>query len=147
MKVILLRDVAKVGRKGQVCEVPSGYAANLLIPRKLAIPATPESLKQHTAETARHTKEGERAHEAFRDSLKRLQESRVQYVASANAQGHLFKGIHAVDIARRLTELGIALDATTIILSQPIKEIGVHTIPVRYGGIEGVCTLEVVTQY
>jgi large subunit ribosomal protein L9 len=144
MKVILLRDVAKVGRKGQVCEVPAGHAANFLIPRKLAVPATSENMKRHAADTARHTQDEERAKEAFESVLAALAGKTIAYLAPANDHGSLFKGIHAADIAQRLKDEGFVIDARSIILPQPIKEIGTHTIPLKQGAQEGELTLEVV---
>ncbi len=146
MKVILLRDVAKMGRKGQICEVPSGHAANFLIPRKLAVAATAENLKRHTAET-KHYAEGEaKTQDAFRAVIATLEKSPVSYAAAANEQGHLFKGIRAADVAKCLKEAGMVVDVHAIVLPQPIKELGTHTITLKQGGIEGVCTLEVVKQ-
>lgn len=146
MKVILLRDVAKMGRKGQICEVPSGHAANFLIPRKLAVAATPENLKRHTAETTRFAEGEAKTQDAFKAVLLALENSPVTYTAAANDQGHLFKGIHAADIARTLKEAGMIVDAQAIVLVHPIKEIGTHMITLKQGGLEGVCTLEVVKQ-
>jgi len=146
MKVILLRDVAKVGRKGEVCEVPSGHAINLLIPRKLAVPATTENISRHKAETARRAQDQAQTADSFQKALDALKEKTITYTAGANAQGHLFKGIRAADIAGRLTEEGYPISEQAIVLEHPIKDLGTHTIPLKQGGIEGVCTLEVVKQ-
>lgn len=144
MKVILLRDVAKVGRKGQLAEVPSGHAINFLIPRKLVVPATPENLKRHTSETERHTQDVARTQESFRQVLATLAQKPVTYTASANEHGSLFKGIHASDVVARLAEEGLVIDVHAVALKSPIKNTGTHTIALRQGGDEGVCTLEVV---
>ncbi len=146
MKVILLRDVAKVGRKGEVCEVPSGHAINLLIPRKLAIPATAENMSRHKAETARRAQDQAQTADSFQTALVALTEKTVIYTAGANAQGHLFKGIHASDIAGRLAEEGYPISEQAIVLAHPIKDLGTYMIPLKQGGIEGMCTLEVVKQ-
>ncbi len=146
MKVILLRDVAKVGRKGEVCEVPSGHAINLLIPRKFAAPATTENMSRHKAETARRAQGQAQTADAFQEAVNVLKEKVIMYVTGANAQGHLFKGIHADDIAARLTEDGYPISEQAIVLAHPIKDLGTHMITLKQGGIEGVCTLEVVKQ-
>lgn len=146
MKVILLRDVAKVGRKAQVVEVPEGYAANMLIPRKLAVPATAENLKRHSAETTRVAANTAHVQEAFRTTLAALREKVIVYPAQANAQGHLFKGVRASDIARRLAEEGYSVGERAILLPQPIKELGVYTITLKQDGTEGQCTVEIIKQ-
>jgi large subunit ribosomal protein L9 len=144
MKVILLRDVAKVGRKAQVCEVPSGHAANFLIPRKLAVPATPENMRRHAADTARRAQNVAETVNAFAAVVAALRDKTITYKTEANAQGHLFKGVHASDISRRLSEEGLHVPVTAIKLPQPIKTIGVHAIALVQGSVEGVCTLEIV---
>lgn len=144
MKVILVRDVAKLGRKGQVCEVPAGHATNFLIPRKLALPATPEHMKRHSAETARHALNETHSEESFRALCDALAKTTIIYTAAANEQGHLFKGIHAADIARRIAEEGFAIAESAIVLPHPIKELGTHRIALEQGSLRGECTLEVV---
>lgn len=144
MKVILLRDVAKVGRKGQLAEVPSGHAINFLIPRKLVVPATPENLKRHTQDAERHTQDIARTQESFRHVLATLAQKPVTYSASANEQGNLFKGIHASDVVTRLAEEGLVIDVHAVVLKDPIKNIGTHIITLKQGGDEGSCTLEVI---
>lgn len=146
MKVILLRDVAKLGRKAQVCDVPSGHAINFLIPRKLALPATTENMKRHAAETARLTHNIANTEASFRSVLAALQDKKVTYAAGANEQGHLFRGIHAADIAQRLKEEGFAVDKNAVVLAHPIKALGIHAVPLKQGNLEGVCTLEVIKQ-
>ncbi len=144
MKVILIKDVARLGRKSEVKEVPSGHALNFLIPRKLAIIATPEGMKRLNEEVRQQGAHKEGELEAFKATCALLNEKAIEYPVQANDKGSLFKGIHVDDIVRHLASLGITLLKQDVVLEHPIKEVGVHKIPLRHGGTEGVCTLAVV---
>jgi len=144
MKVILIKDVARLGRKSEVKEVPSGHALNFLIPRKLAIIATPESMKRLNEEVRQHGAQKEGELEAFKATCATLREKVIEYGTSANDKGSLFKGINVDDIVKHLKTLGIMLEKQYVVLEHPIKEVGMHEIPLRHGGVEGICRLEVV---
>lgn len=146
MKVILLQDVARVGRRFDVAEVPSGHALNYLIPRKLALPATPESLKRVEAQKQKQAERSALAGQQFDEALLKLSKMNVELPAEANEQGHLFRGIKAEDIAGILSEMGIALVASQIVLDAPIKEVGEHAIKAVSGEKEGNFTLTVVAK-
>ena len=128
MKVILLKDVARIGKKGEVKEVPSGHALNLLIPRKLAEPAIPENLKKLRERQSKQADSVAHTEESFADALRTLATIKVELTAPANEQGHLFKGVKATDIVERLIELKIAISIENIKLSEPIKSLGDHEI-------------------
>lgn len=144
MKVILVRDVARLGRKSEVKEVPSGHAQNFLIPRKLAVPATPENLKRWSAETARQSADRALSEQSFREALAGLAETPVTYRTEANEQGHLFKGVNIKDIASTIQALGFSVTEEDIILEHPLKTLGTHEVKLVRGGDEGVCTLTIV---
>lgn len=144
MKVILLRDVARIGKRGEVKEVPTGHALNFLIPRKLALPATPENLKRTEQERAHNTEKAAHHDADFKAALATLSAAPVELKAQANAQGHLFKGIRAADIAVRFQELSIPIDVSEIVLEQPIKEVGEHTVTLSSKNERGTCTVRII---
>lgn len=145
MKVILIKDVARLGRKSEVKDVPAGHALNFLIPRKFAVIATDEQLKRIGEEEKQHDAKKEHAQELFKHACDVLAQKKVTYSVDANEKGHLFKGINTDDIAKHLeTTEHIVLEKQSILLSHPIKELGVHEIPLTFAGIKGMCTLEVV---
>src|SRR5579863_10122373 len=94
MKVILLKDIAKVGRRYDVKDVSSGHAQNLLIPRGDAVAATPEALRRY--ETMRTKAEGERKihQDLLLKNLKDLEGAGLKVSGKANDKGHLFAGLH-----------------------------------------------------
>ncbi|MBI4086617.1 50S ribosomal protein L9 [Candidatus Kaiserbacteria bacterium] len=145
MKVILLADVARVGRKHELVEVPDGHAHNYLIPRKLALPATPQNLARQTEHNARVEAEAAAGESAFSALLERFKDAPLVINAPANDHGHLFKGLRAEDVAKEINaSAGIALSPSAIALERPIKQIGEHTITVVSGGREG--TIPIIVQ-
>ena len=144
MKVILIKDVARLGRKSEVKEVPSGHARNFLIPRKLAIPATPENLKRHTEEVKKQGIRKQNDSESFGEALSALREKVVVCKVEANEKGVLFKGIHTDDILTCLHAEGFAITKNQVILPHPIKELGMHVVALQHGGIQGTFQLAVV---
>ncbi len=145
MKVILIKDVARLGRKSEVKDVPSGHALNFLIPRKYAVIATPEQLKRHAEGVKQVDAQKEEAHKAFVASCATLSAKHIRYEAEANEKGHLFKGIHIEDIIAHLeAKEHIVLSQKSMLLPHPIKDLGVYQIPLSFEGATGMCTLEVV---
>ncbi len=138
MKVILLQDIARMGRKHDVKEVPDGHAHNYLIPRKLAVPATPQNLKRQHEHQARKEAEGAVAVASFAQFLTRAAAAPIIITASANEQGHLFKGLRAADIAKAIADAtGISIEASAIELGRPIKEVGEHSILITRANQQG----------
>jgi len=131
MKVILLDDVTKVGRRGEVREVSDGYARNFLIPKKLALSATAGNLKN-----LEHIKKQQ---EAKADRVKADAESlRAQIEAlayeehrQASEEGKLFGSVTAQDIADFLAARGIKMDRKRITLEEPIKALGEFSVSMR----------------
>ncbi len=142
MKVIFLKDVPKIGRKGDVKEVADGFAYNSLIPRKLVQLATPENLRRAedakaSVSHARETKESQ-----LRDITKRSEETPVHIAVEANAKGSLFKGLRASEIAEVISKtLGISIDEHDVVLALPLKEVGTHRIALRAGQAKGECVI------
>lgn len=135
MKVILLQDVARLGRKFDVKEVPDGHAQNYLIPRRLAEPASAARIAQLERQHA--SADAERAHlreqiEVFIASVRAGEPLVVS--AEANEQGHLFRGVHASDIAQAIEKRAqFALAPNSIVLHQPLKEVGEHIVTLAFG--------------
>jgi len=146
MKVILLRDVARMGRRFEVKEVPSGHALNFLIPKKLAQMATPENLKRVTEQQQKNAQTIELQEHQFDEAVAKLSEKPIEILASANEQGHLFKGIKADDIAKQLQSQGVMLSETHVVIEHPLKALGDYTIDLALGKKKGSFTLRVISK-
>ena len=131
MKVLLTKDIPSVGRAGDVVVVADGYARNYLIPRNLAIKATPGSLKN--AQALRDSAATRRAEEdaASRELYERLSGLSCEFTAAADENGHLYGGISEREIAASLEEKGLEVDRRDIVLEQHIKTTGTFQVPVR----------------
>ncbi len=136
MRVILLTDVKKVGRKGEVVNVADGYAQNVLIPKKLAAPGTPESLKR--AVQAGEQKESERTNraQALQQTIESLRGKTLTITALANDKGTLFKTLRNHDLTDAIQrQLGVSIPESA--LSAPeIKKVGEYMVTISSGRIK-----------
>jgi large subunit ribosomal protein L9 len=132
MKVLLLRDQDKLGKAGDVKNVADGYARNYLLPRGLAVLATPSALKQ--AETIRKAEEKRRAqlHAEAQAVANQLAGTTLTFRALAGETGKLYGSITAHDIVEAIQrEKGIELDKRKVELREPLRSLGTHTVSVR----------------
>lgn len=138
MKVILIKDVKGIGRANDVVEAKDGHALNYLIPKKLAIPATPTATKE--AELRRKQVAERAALDAslLVQNISALAEARIVIKAKANEKGHLYDAVGKSDIEKAVKELArIDLPADAIKLERPIKELGTFDVPVSSVGTFG----------
>lgn len=132
MKVILIHDVSNLGKKGEVKEVSAGYASNLLIPKKLAILATPvemENLKKR-AEIEKQKKDKETA--ALKELAKKAKLLNLEIEEKADESGTLYGGVDKKKIAEILKNKGIDISPEKIELFSHLKKIGEHQVTVNF---------------
>jgi len=131
MKVILREDVVDLGKAGQTVEVKSGYGRNYLFPRNLAIPATRANLKA-IGEIAKQKEVADRKRrreaEVIKDRIEKLELSTEVLVGEDEK---LFGSVTSADIAGLMANENIIVDKRAIELENPIKVLGVYTIPVK----------------
>lgn len=144
MKVILLQDVARIGRRFEVKDVPHGHALNFLIPRKMAEPATKESLKRLEAHAGKRAEMQAGADEAFEALVAGLEGKTIEMPVEANEKGSLFQGIKASDIASFVSESHGTLSENHIMLDAPLKELGEHEVMIASGERKATITLNLV---
>ena len=135
MKVILRKDVEKLGEAGSLATVKNGYARNYLIPQGLAIAATPGELKlweHNQAVKARKIERQERELQSFADKISQV---RLTFEARAGEQGRLFGSVTSADIADKLSQqIGEEIDRRKVVLSEPIRTAGDHTVTINVVG-------------
>jgi large subunit ribosomal protein L9 len=131
MKIILLDDVTKVGRRGEVRDVSDGYARNFLIPKKLALSATAGNLKNLAHIKRQQDAKADRV-KADADALRGKIEALVyEERRQASEEGKLFGSVTAQDIADFLGTRGVPMDRKRITLDEPIKALGEHSVSMR----------------
>lgn len=144
MKVILTQDVAKLGRRHTVVEVPDGRGMNQLIPKGLALPATAENMKRIAAQKAKAADLTALDQSQFAAALAVLQDTVPTVRAKANEQGHLFEAIKPAQITEALRVAGVTLAPEHIATPTPVKSVGSHTVHLTNGGVAHPVTIEVV---
>ena len=131
MQVILRDKIENLGNAGDVVEVKPGYGRNYLIPKGLAYEASPANVRRMEAErAAQGRKDAETLSEA-RQQASAIEGVSLTFNARAGQEGKLFGSITSGDIADKLAEQGITIDRRQIELDEPIKSLGVHSVPVR----------------
>lgn len=132
MRVILKREVAGLGRPGDVKDVADGYAQNFLLPRGLAIEATAGEMKVLArARDAKRAKQ-DRAHADAEELAKRLSETTLVFKLKAGEKGKTFGSVTSKDIAEALQrEQKVDVDRTKVHLPEPLKALGVHQVEIR----------------
>ena len=144
MKVILLQDVRGKGKKGQLLEVSDGYARNYMLPRKIAMEATPDAINtmrmNDKAQQERQTRERAEAVEL----AKKMKTMTLTVLAKGGGAGRLFGSVTNQEIADALQAQGITLDKRKIVIDEPIKTVGTYTIRCKLGyEIVGELTVQI----
>ena len=134
MKVILQQDVKGKGKKGQMIEVSDGYARNYMLPRKIAVEATPDNINtmrmNDKALLERQTKE--RA-EAVR-IMNEMKEVTLTLRVKGGGAGRLFGSVTTQEISEALKEqMNIDVDKSKIVLDESIKNVGTYTVKCKLG--------------
>lgn len=139
MKVILIKQVAKLGHPGDVVDVSPGYARNFLLPKGLAREATVPALQAVQAAKARNQRQ-QAVKQEKRHKLHNILEGETILVrATANAEGHLFGGIDRAMIAESIAKRKkVAIDPKQLDLPHHLKTLGKHEVLLELGGGEKV---------
>jgi large subunit ribosomal protein L9 len=135
MKIILTQDVEHLGSSGTVHIVRDGFARNYLLPKKLAIPATPGALKQAAERQAAAQRRIAKQELEQQGLAARIEGQTLTFYARVGREGRLFGSITAGDIADKLgAQLGETIDRRRVQLTEPIRSIGEHTVHVHLVG-------------
>jgi large subunit ribosomal protein L9 len=131
MQVILREKIDKLGNPGDVVDVKPGYGRNYLIPKGLAYEATQANVRRIEAERAKQERAAAETLTEARQHAARFEGVSLTFKARAGQEGKLFGSITSADIAEKLAEQGIEVDRRSIELEEPIKALGVTSVPIR----------------
>ena len=131
MEVILIENVDNLGARGQVVKVANGYGRNHLLPKKLAVAATPQNRKWIEQQRQRFLKQEAREKSEAEELARLLEGLKLTFTRKAGEQGTLFGSVTAMDVAEGLAARGYQIDRRKIQLQNPLKTAGDHRIPVR----------------
>ncbi|MBO6116883.1 MAG: 50S ribosomal protein L9 [Ruminococcus sp.] len=146
MKVIYLQDVKGSGKKGEVKNVADGYARNMLLPKGLAVEATPANMNKLAGQQASAQHKTDVEKQAANEAAAKIKDQKLIIKAKAGSNDRLFGSVTAANIAEALdSQLGVKVDKKKISLSSDIKNFGTYTATVKfYTGISEKVDVEVV---
>jgi large subunit ribosomal protein L9 len=147
VKIVLRADVVNLGNKGDLVEVAPGYARNYLVPKGLAMAASPGVTRQSEAMRRSRQVRDRREKEGAEATARQLAAKRIEIKARSGEGGRLFGSVTSADIAEAVeAQTGIKLDRRKLSV-EPIKSLGTHEVPVRlHSDVEVPITIEVVSQ-
>ena len=131
MKIILLDDVAKVGRRGEVRDVSDGYARNFLIPKKLALSASAGNMKNLEHIKVQANAKADRVKSDAEALRQRIESLSLEERRQASEEGKLFGSVTSQDIVDFLDKHGVKVERRRVHLDEPIKTLGETSVPIR----------------
>ena len=145
MEVLLLKDVKRLGRAGEIRKVADGYARNYLIPRGLAVLATPGAVQRTEVQKAIDAQRQERVRDDASALAERLTEIHLTFKMKAGEGGRLYGSVTAADVAEEIQKrTGHPIDKRKVALEEPIRLLGEHKVVLKLGsGIAPVATVVV----
>jgi large subunit ribosomal protein L9 len=147
MKLLLKKNVYKLGQIGDVVEVKDGYARNYLLPHRLAVEPTEANLKAIEVEKQKYLEELAKMKEEFEAKAKLVDGKELIIEAKANDEGHLYGSIGPAQIVDLLGQEGIMLDAEFVKLDQPIRTLDKYTVNVVFcPGVQAQLSVWVVPE-
>lgn len=129
--VLLREDVDHLGARGEIVKVKAGFARNYLLPRRLAVEATPGNVRQIEAERAALLKREARERATAEAQSAQMKDLRLTFERKVGEHGLLYGSVTAMHIADALKEKGYEVDRRRVHLAEPIKETGDYTVSVR----------------
>jgi len=148
MKVILLENIPKLGKKYDLKDVADGYATNFLIPKKLAVVATSAKIKEVENFKKKEEFKKEREKTIIEQLIQQLKNVKLKFIVRADKNGKIFGSVTKEDIIKKLKEQeGIELEQRQLILEEHIKKLGEYLIKIKFGPkLEIELKISVLTQ-
>lgn len=132
MEVILLQDVKALGKKGDIVKVNDGYARNFLLPKKLGLEANKQNLNELSRQKAAEEQRQKELLEEAKEQAKKLEALSVKVAIKAGEGGKTFGSVSSKEITGSIKEqYGMDIDKKKLLLSDPIKQAGEYTVPVK----------------
>ncbi len=132
MKVILTKDIKALGEAGKLVKVKAGYARNYLLPKRFAIPATQKNLSKIEEIKKIAADEKIALHGKYKEVIKQIEGVELTFVRRADENNHLFGSVSENDIITQLTEKGIEIHKSEIIMEKHLKEVGTFDVKISF---------------
>lgn len=132
MKVILLQDVKSLGKKGEIVNVSDGYARNMLLPKKLGVEANAKNLNDLKLQKKHEEKVAQENLEAAQKLAVDIEKLQVEVKIKTGEGGRIFGSVSTKEVAAAVKEqFGLELDKKKMQLSDGIKSLGIHEVPIK----------------
>lgn len=131
MKIILLKDIPKIGKKYDIKDLSDGYVRNFLLPKKLAEEATPNRIAKIEGMRAEQEKEIRAKIESFKRQAKQMAGFKLEFVLKTDGKS-VFGAINGKDIKEKLKEKGISINEDQIKMEKHLKEMGEHIVKIKF---------------
>jgi len=132
MDIILLEDVKALGKKGQIVKVNDGYARNFILPKKLGVEANGKNMNDLKLQKANQVKVAQEKLDAAKSLCEELAKSQITVKIKAGNGDKVFGSVAAKEIAAEAkTQLNLDIDKKKIIMAEPIKTMGAHTVNIK----------------
>jgi len=126
-----MQDFESLGHTGEIVEVADGYARNFLIPRRIVLEATPGNMKKFEEEKKRQLLRLNREKKVAEKLAKELAKISCTVPVAVGEEDKIFGSVTSQDIADALKEKGYQIDRRKILLDEPIKALGIYTVPIK----------------
>jgi len=147
MKVILKETIDSLGIIGSEVTVAKGYARNYLLPQQKAVLATPENRRALAQEKAKFDLQIAKEKKVAEEMAARLADVSCKIAAKVSEEDRLYGSITVRDVIKALAAEGVEVEKRMVLMTEPIKTIGTHKVPIRvYKEVEPEITLEVVPE-
>ena len=131
MKLLLQRNIEKLGNIGDIVEVAAGYGRNYLLPQGLAVEVTADNVNRFEGMSRRLIALEQETKEKFEVLAKEIEKASCTVVTNASEEGHLYGSVSARDIAAQFAAEDIEVEPKSILLAEPIKELGIYMVRIR----------------
>ena len=142
MKVILIKDIKELGKKGAVKEVADGYARNFLFPKRLAEVATTDNIQKQKEQQEKQARIAVKDLKSVQSMADGLQGQVIEVVGKTNEDGRFYAAISATVLIKKIKDKGFNIDKKMIFLPEPIKEVGEYPVTINFDhGLEAEITV------
>ncbi|MCI0338755.1 MAG: 50S ribosomal protein L9 [Acidobacteria bacterium] len=131
MELLLKEDVENLGVRGDLVKVRAGYGRNYLLPRGLAVQATPSNIKQIEMQRKSLLKRETAERETAAQQSDMLKEVTLEFARKVGEHGVLYGSVTSMDVAEALAAKGYEIDRKRVLLKDPIKETGEFEVPIK----------------
>lgn len=146
-QLLLLQDVEALGKKGEIVSAKPGYVRNFLLPKGLAIIASPNTLRKQERLRAERAKQAVIDRRESEELAIQVEATSLEIRVKVDPEGHMYGSVSAADIAHLFQEKGLPVDKKSVLVNKPIKATGAHKISLKLKeGITASCMLAIIPE-